>query len=75
MAMRRYSRAEFESELSKKWQLEPTEHRTDTTIAWHTPKGSHVLVPAFQDAEQYPDHILNLIEDQLEKLGEHPFKK
>lgn len=74
MAMRLYTRAELEDELQAKWKLTPTEHSTSTTRAWKTPKGMHVLVPVLADDVRYPDYILNKILEQLEALGEQPFK-
>lgn len=74
MAMRMYTRAELEQELQQKWKLTPTEHTTSVTRAWKTPKGMHVLVPILNDDQRYPDYILNKILEQLEALGEHPFK-
>lgn len=73
MAMRRYTKQQLEDELQKKWRLKKTTHRTKTTCAWATPNGNHVLVPVFADGELYADHILNRIEEQLIRFGEHPF--
>ncbi len=75
MAMRLYTRAELESELTEKWGLKPTKYRTDTVQFWVTPNGQHLTIPTFATNERYPDHIVDRIVDQLDLLGENPHKK
>lgn len=69
MAMRLYTREEFEAELREKWGLKPTDHATKTTRAWITPNGDHLLVPVFPDGDRYPDHLLDKIVQQIETFG------
>jgi hypothetical protein len=75
MAMRLFSREEWREELQSRWKLTPTNATTATTEIWLTPKGRPVSVPLLEGEERIPDAILQLVEEQLTKLGEHPFAK
>lgn len=57
MAMRLYTREEFEAELKDKWKLEPTNERTATTRAWTTPRGRFILVPVLNERHEALQHL------------------
>jgi hypothetical protein len=73
MSMRLYCRADWREELSSKWKLRPTGTVTATTEIWLTPMGRPVSIPELGPDAMYPDSLLNLVEEQLRALGEHPF--
>jgi hypothetical protein len=73
-SMRLFSREDWRTELQSRWNLTPTGHKTATTEIWLTPGGKAVSVPDLGDGPSYPDSLLNLIEDQLRAIGEHPFE-
>jgi len=73
MAMRIYAREEFRAELQNKWRLTATGQTTATTEIWLTPKGRPISVPELEGG-QYPNSLLNIIEEQLRALNEHPFQ-
>lgn len=75
MAMRLYTRDEFEEELVQKWNLTPTEERTETTRFWMTPNGKHISVPILPGGTRYPDYYIDEIERRLSALGENPFNR
>ena len=75
MAMRRYTKAEFEAELTQKWKLQPTGEGTATTRAWKTPRGRHILVPVLPHGEAYPDYLLDRIVEILTTIDENPLAK
>ena len=63
MAMRLFSKADFEKELVRA-ELVRTDITTATSRLWKAPNGAHITVP--DHAAQYPDSIL---EDVLRQLG------
>lgn len=74
MALRRYTRAEFEEELQSKWNLTPTDVRTATAMIWRTPNGQHLSVPCTPDDEgRIPGYYIDLVAQRLNELGENPF--
>ena len=75
MAMRLYTRTEFEKELRTKWKLEPTEHQAAMFTIWKTPKGKHVMVPTLPKGTRYPDFYVDEIVEQLKRLDEYPAPK
>lgn len=74
MAMRLYTREEFEDELREKWGLTLTDECLETARIWRTKSGNHVTVPLLPAGEAYPDYFLNEIERQLDSFDEHPFR-
>ena len=60
MAMRLYTKKEFEGELGK-LGLSKTDYSTDTTYAWRTKDGKHIPVPLLPRGQRYPDYILDKI--------------
>ena len=68
MAMRLYSREDFESHLKENLGLTKTEHTTDTTEVWVTASGCHVTVPVLEKDELYPDFLFNDIYNQVEAI-------
>ena len=58
MAMRLFSKKEFQSELERAG-LEPTETLTKTGRLWKTKDGLFISVPETED--QYPDSILESV--------------
>ena len=65
MAMRLYSKQEFEAELREKYRLKPTHHHTATTRAWVTEEGDHLLVPSFTDDDRIPDHVIDRVVNEI----------
>jgi hypothetical protein len=74
MAMRLYSRDEWRAELQSKWQLKPSGYQTATTEIWLTAGGKPISIPELGKDAHYPDSLLNMVEDQLRALHEHPFE-
>jgi hypothetical protein len=62
MAMRLYSRDEFEADIKARWKLEKTDHATASHGFWKTPSGRFITVPVL---EQYPDYMLDTVHEQL----------
>ncbi len=73
MSMRLFTRESWRSELQTKWKLTPTGQVTATTEIWLTPTGKPISIPELGEGLAYPDSLLNLIEEQMRALGEHPF--
>lgn len=67
MAMRLYTKAELEEELTNLWNLTPTETVTATQTFWRTPRGNLVPFVTLEDNETYPD---SLIEELLKRVAE-----
>lgn len=68
MALRLFSKEEFEQELKESWNLSPTNEGGDTFTLWHTSKGHYITVPKLPESERYPDYVLDGIIKQLETL-------
>lgn len=62
MAMRLYSRAEFEADIAERWKLKKSEHATANHSFWKTPSGRFITVPLL---DRYPDYMLETVHDQL----------
>jgi hypothetical protein len=73
MSMRLYTREDWRAELKTRWKLTPTGQKTATTEIWLTASGKAISVPELGEGLEYPDSLLNLIEEQLRAHGEHPF--
>lgn len=68
MAMRLYTKDDFESHLNEKLGLTKTEYKTDTTEIWVTASGCHVTVPVLEEDDVYPDYLLNEIYKQVDAI-------
>lgn len=73
MALRLYTKEEFETELREQLGLDRTETVTDTSRVWKTKKGFHVLVPLSgieipEQGERYPDSWLAGIYKEVTRL-------
>ncbi len=68
MAMRLYSKDEFEEDLRVKWNLAPTDHKTNTARLWKTSDGKYVVVPELPNGERYPDYLLHEVIEQLKAV-------
>jgi len=73
MSMRLFCREDWRAELQTKWKLKPSGVKTATTEIWLTQAGKPISIPELGGDEMYPDSLLNIIEDQLKAMGEHPF--
>lgn len=71
MAMRLFSKVEFERELERAG-LQRTDITTATSRLWRAPNGRHITVP--EHADHYPDSILEEILRQLGLLYQKPTK-
>ena len=74
MALRLYTKAEFESELRNKHGLTPTEIVTGTTKLWKNKAGKHVSIPMKgidipEQGEKFPDDWMAAIYKELERLA------
>ena len=67
MAMRRYTKREFEAEL-RQLGLTSTNHLHGTFRIWKTQKGGHISVPILPTRERYPDHILDEVIRQIARI-------
>ena len=65
MALRLYTRSEFEEELRSVWDLEQTEHGTATTTIWKAQNGANISVPPLTDGELYPHCLLGDIAEHV----------
>jgi len=72
MAMRLYTKAEFEAELKEKWGLTPTEQVFATFRIWRHECGGHLTVPELPRGERYPDHFLDGVIEQIERIKANP---
>jgi len=70
--MRLYCREDWRAELQSKWKLTASGVKTATTEIWTTPSGKAISIPELGGNEMYPDSLLNIVEDQLNALGENP---
>lgn len=68
MAMRLYTKDEFEAELKEKWELVPTDQKFKTYRIWETKKGHFLTVPILPAGESYPDYFLDTVLEQLSAL-------
>ena len=68
MAMRLFTKKEFEEHLRNQLDLEPTGEKTSTTHVWKTKTGYYVLVPVMPRGERYPDYLLNDIYKQVSRI-------
>lgn len=73
MALRLYTKEEFETELRNHLGLVPTDSVIDTARAWRTKKGRHVLVPMVgievpELGERYPDSWMAKIHLEVERV-------
>ena len=64
MAMRLYTKEEFEAELREKWDLIPTSEKFKTYRIWKTRKGHFLTVPILPAGERYPDYFLDTVLEQ-----------
>lgn len=69
MAMRLFTKEEFEDRLRNVSKLTKTDERTDTTEIWVTEGGHHISVPILDDDKSYPDYILDEIYFQLKCIN------
>lgn len=67
MAMRLFTRAEFEEHLTNVLGLENTGEKTDTASAWKTASGRVILVPDLED-EMNPDYLLDDVYEQVQRI-------
>ena len=67
MAMRLYTKAEFEDHLTKVLGLENTGNKTDTASAWKTLSGKVILVPDLEH-EKNPDYLLDDVYRQIQRI-------
>ena len=67
MAMRRYTKREFEAEL-KKLGLVSTDHVQGSVRFWRTQKGGHISVSILPPRERYPDHMLDEVIRQIARI-------
>lgn len=68
MAMRLFTREEFEKYLRDNLGLTETENKTRTSSAWETADGNYILVPILEGDGLYPDHLLDKIYEQIDKF-------
>ena len=73
MALRLYTKEEFQKELSDSLKLSPTDETVGGARAWATNTGKHVLVPENginvpELGERFPDNWMAEIYTQVEKL-------
>lgn len=73
MALRLYTRVEFEKALQNELGMTPTEEYTELTRAWKTRKGHFITVPknginVLEQGERFPDNWLAEIYKQVERL-------
>ncbi|MDH5573261.1 MAG: hypothetical protein OEY89_15980 [Gammaproteobacteria bacterium] len=68
MAMRLFSKAEFEQHIQKQWGLTPTEIVTKTTKLWKTSDGLYISIPNLKKAETYPDYLLDVVISQIKEI-------
>jgi hypothetical protein len=74
MALRLYTKAEFEAELHDRLGLTSTDTVTGTARLWKNKAGKHVTVPMNgvsvpELGERYPDDWMALIDRELERLS------
>ena len=65
MAMRLYSREEFEADIAERWGLSPTENSTASVRFWMTRGGCHISIPVL---DHYPDYWLDEVKAQIEAV-------
>lgn len=58
MAIRLYTRAEFEDELRRTVGLTSTGMQTATLEAWRTPDGNIIVLRVLPDGELYPHYMV-----------------
>jgi len=73
MALRLFTKEEFEQELKEKLELTPTDECTDTACAWKTKSDRSVLVPISgielpDIGEMFPDNWVAEIIGQIEAI-------
>ena len=73
MAMRLYTKQEFEDELRRKLGLTPTDHLTATNRYWKTKSGKFVPVPLVGNditelGERYPDSWMAQIYLEVQRV-------
>jgi len=71
MALRIYTKEEFELELRSLWGLEPTDSTTQKTRFWKTPEGKFLTVPEFEDGDPYPHFLFGEIVNQINDLKQN----
>jgi len=67
MAMRLFTREEFEDHLSSQLNLTKTDLHTATADIWQTQSGVSILVPNL-DSQGIPDYLLDEIYQQIGKI-------
>lgn len=68
MALRVYTREEFEAELKNTLGLHLVAEQTSTIEEWRTPKGHPILVRRLPDDELYPHFMVGKIAAKVRLL-------
>ncbi len=68
MAMRLFSKDEFEAYLRDNLNLTKTDQRVPSAFIWKTDGGQHIFVPELDDEDRYPDYLLNDIYLQIQRI-------
>jgi hypothetical protein len=67
MAMRLFSKDEFEAYLRDNLSLTKTDQRVSSAVIWKIKDGQFILVPELDDGDRYPDYLLNDIYLQIQR--------
>ena len=65
MAMRLYTKDEFEADIKQRWNIEPTDKRSSTAKLWKTQNGKYITIP---ELDQYPDYWLDVVRDNIAEV-------
>lgn len=71
VAMRIYSKKNFERELKEVYRLSPTDETVDDTRLWKTENGCYIAITELPEGQDYPDYYLDIIIEHLSLLGLH----
>jgi len=71
VAVRLYSKEDFESEMKEVYKLSPTDETVDDTRFWKTENDCYIAITELPEGQDYPDYYLDIIVEHLSLLGLH----